>query len=217
MRCVHKHPLPRSSAVGTVCHQPHDHGGGGSVRPWPSGRADPAGALRDGRCGAHRDRSGAVAHPRPALPGGGLPAAGGLPVRRSWLWAGVAPAGGRPGGHAGGCPDPSGVDQGPPSGRRWAAAGAVRPAARPGRRDRRRWGVLARVAGVRDRRHHDEHARQPGQPGQVHQTARPPRRVGLSAAAAAGVDRLRHPDLIDAVFGPPAAARPPTPTGCSPA
>ena len=108
-----------------------------------------------------------------ALAGGGLSAARGRVVRRiglSQVWtrlcAGLA-------GLAVAAPAPRRTGRRPGSGRDRAAAGAVRPAARPGNRLRafgaRTGGVLAGPAGHRCRRHHPVLPGHPGEPHRVPQ------------------------------------------------
>jgi hypothetical protein len=124
-------PRTGSPAVGQICHYPCRDGGRRAVRARSSRRADPAGAVRDGRRGAGGDLPPPAPGPRPACPRGRVPAAGGLPVRRAGIPAGLGRAHGRPGRAA--VPGPGRVrdDPGPPPPRSRAAARAVLPAARP--------------------------------------------------------------------------------------
>ncbi|MDX2939894.1 transposase domain-containing protein, partial [Streptomyces ipomoeae] len=59
-----------------------------------------------------------------------------------------------------------------------APALAVRPAARPCRWNRHPRGMVAGTAGLRDRRHDDDGARQSGEPGRIHQAPLQQRRFG---------------------------------------
>ena len=182
-----RHLEPRR---GSVCHYPCRDGGRRAVRAGSPGRADSAGAVRDGRRGTGADVPDPAPCAGPAVPRRGLPAAGRVPVRRAGLHPGLAPHGRGTGRAARDGPDRVRGDPGTAQARPGAAAGAVLPAARsvPGR------GAVAGTAGLRDRRHDHDRCGQRGEPGRLLQAARrQERRLRLPHAAAAGPGQLRHP------------------------
>ena len=176
--------------MGSVCHQPCRDGGRRAVRAGSPGRADAAGAVRDGRRGAGADVPDPVAGPCPAGPRRGLPAAGRVPVRRAGLCPGLAPSGRGTGRAARGRPDRVRDDPGAAEARPGSAARVVLPAARPGPGRC----AVAGAAGLRYRRHDHDSCGQRGEPGLLLQAARrPERRLRLPDVAAPGPGQLRHP------------------------
>jgi len=151
--------------------------------------------------GVSADRERAVEDPGPALVGGGVPA-GRLLVPQGGVSGRVAQAHRGAGRPAGGRADGRRAGPGTPPGRGRAAAVLVRLAPRPGRGSWRSRDVVARAAGVRDRRDRHDRAGQPGEPDPVHQGGGHHGGTGYPQTRLLALVACGTRTLIDAVFGP---------------